>query len=79
MTGEKTPRSLYRQATGAVVENFRRLNDGWKCCPDEFVFDIIFEIFQRRRFDLLAREIKQCQNFSRLLKARLSQICVSFS
>ena len=67
----KNPRSLYSQATGAVVKNFRRLNGGWKCCPDEIVFDIFFEIQRQWRYDLLAPEMKQCQIFSRLLKARL--------
>ena len=83
MKGVKSPSSLYVQATGAVVKNFQRLNSGWQCCPDEIVFDIFFELHQRQRFDLLALEIKQCQIFSRLLKAILfhflhSHILTSF-
>ena len=72
MKGEKSPRSLYSQTTGEVAKNFPRLKAGWQCCPDEIVFDIFFELHQQQRFDLLALEIKQCQIFSRLLKARLS-------
>ena len=82
MAGEKSPRSLYTQATWAVVKNFKRLNAGWQCCPNEIVFDIFFELHQRQRFDLLARELKQCQIFSRLLKARLlrhSHKCYTFT
>ena len=80
MTGVKKPRSLYSRATGAVAKNFRKLNTDWKCCPDNIVFDIFFELHQQRRFDLLALEMKQSQIFSRLLKARLSHLlhgCIS--
>ena len=72
MKGEKSPKLLYIQATGAVVKNFQKLNTDWQCCPDEIVLDIFFELHQRNRFDLLALEIRQCQIFSRLLKAKLS-------
>ena len=39
--------TLYKIATTAVIENFPRLRDGLDLCPENLLFDVIFETYRR--------------------------------
>ena len=41
------PDTLYNVATSAVIENFPRLRGGLDLCPENLIFDVIFEVYKR--------------------------------
>ena len=39
--------TLYKICTTAVIENFPRLRGGLDLCPENLIFDVIFEVYKR--------------------------------
>lgn len=70
------PRTLYGQSTAAIIENFPRLRQGLDLCPENVLFDVIYEIYKRKRFSLLPTEICHYPTFSKLLKMGDKRSCL---
>jgi len=62
------PKPLYSLATVAVVNNFKRLKSGLDICPENVVFDVIYESFKRKQYQLLCQELTQFTTFTKLLR-----------
>ena len=71
-----SPRSLYGLATGAIIQDFSRLQQGLDGCPENVLFDVIFEIFSRAEFRLLAAQVSHFPTFSKLLKMGSRRGCL---
>jgi len=39
--------TLYNLATSAVIKNFSKLRNGLELCPENILFDVIYQIYSR--------------------------------
>jgi len=70
------PNTLYKLSTSAIIQNFLKLRDGLDLCPENIIFDVIFEVFQRNKIDLLSSELSHFPTFSKLLKIGDKKACL---
>jgi len=70
------PRTLYRLATSAVIENFPKLRIGLELCPETILFDVVYEIYTRRQMGLLDSELGHFPTFSKLLRVGDKRFCL---
>ena len=70
------PNTLYKLSTSAIIQNFLKLRDGLDLCPENIIFDVIFEVFQRNKIDLLSSELSHFPTFSKLLKIGDKRTCL---
>ena len=73
MTESKT---LYTLSTSAIIKNFTKLRQGLDLCPENIIFDVIYEVFQRDRIGLLSSELSHFPTFSKLLKIGDKRACL---
>jgi len=73
MTESKT---LYALSTSAIIKNFTKLRQGLDLCPENIIFDVIYEVFQRDRIGLLSSELSHFPTFSKLLKIGDKRACL---
>lgn len=70
------PNTLYQLSTSAIIQNFLKLRHGLDLCPENIIFDVIFEVFQRSKIDLLSSELSHFPTFSKLLKIGDKRACL---
>ena len=70
------PHTLYKLSTSAIIQNFLKLRDGLDLCPEHIIFDVIFEVFQQNKIDLLSSELSHFPTFSKLLKIGDKRACL---
>ena len=70
------PNTLYQLSTSAIIKNFLKLRHGLDLCPENIIFDVIFEVFQRSKIDLLSSELSHFPTFSKLLKIGDKRACL---
>jgi len=63
-----SPRSLYGLATRAIIQHFKRHRACLDLLPENILFDIIYEIFERKNLPLLVKELGNFPIFARLLR-----------
>lgn len=68
--------TLYKIATTAVIENFSRLRDGLDLCPENLLFDVIYETYRRRKNKILSEEISHFPTFCKLLRIGDKRSCL---
>jgi len=68
--------TLYNVATSAVIENFPRLRGGLDLCPENLIFDVIFEVYKRRNAKILTEELTHFPTFCKLLKIGDKRSCL---
>jgi len=60
--------TLYHLSTNAVIKNFSKLQNGLEFCPENILFDVVYQIYERKDIDLLTSVLSHFGTFSKLLK-----------
>lgn len=68
--------TLYQICTTAVIENFPALRGGLDLCPENLIFDVIFEVYKRRKTKILTEELSHFPTFCKLLKIGDKRSCL---
>jgi len=68
--------TLYKIATTAIIENFPKLRDGLDLCPENLLFDVIYETYRRRKNKILSEEISHFPTFCKLLRIGDKRSCL---